>query len=122
MDNKHGYSGDRQTSTASVTRVKLVDESGPKSTHRKRVGESYEACITREAEGAVAELSPQLVSRQFGREYEERAARESCLLIVDRDHFHGEMLTLPRPMRLTRKLELHIALACTYIQLCNPPS
>ncbi|KAK5134377.1 hypothetical protein LTR08_006557 [Meristemomyces frigidus] len=60
----------------------------------------------------VAELSPQLAGQQFRKEYLERAERESCLVIVDRDHFHGELLTLPQTMKFTRKLELHVALAC----------
>ena len=153
MDNKNDASADCQASTASVIRVRLIDENASRSTNRKNVGATHEACIDHEAEHKavfdffrlprelrdeiykhslefkrklapqhyarmrgrkVAELSPQLVSRQFGREYSDRAERESCLVIVDRDHFHGELFKLPRPMRSTRKLELHVALACKY--------
>ncbi|KAK6388721.1 hypothetical protein LTR65_007394 [Meristemomyces frigidus] len=60
----------------------------------------------------VAELSLLLVSRQFRQEYLERAEQKTCLVIVDRDHYHGGMLQLPTPIKCARKLELHLALAC----------
>ncbi|KAK5124222.1 hypothetical protein LTR85_001925 [Meristemomyces frigidus] len=60
----------------------------------------------------IAEVSLQLVSKQFRQEYLERAERETCLVIVDRDHYHGEILRLPTPIKYAKKLELHLALAC----------
>lgn len=53
-----------------------------------------------------------LVNRQFHNEYLERAEKKTCLIIVDRDHYHGETLELPIPIKYARKLELHLALAC----------
>lgn len=52
------------------------------------------------------------VSHQFQQEYLECAETKTCLVIVDRDHYHGEMLELPTPVKYARKLELHLALAC----------
>ncbi|KAI7337466.1 hypothetical protein KC315_g2299 [Hortaea werneckii] len=53
-----------------------------------------------------------LINRQFRDEYLERAEKKTCLVIVDRDRYHGEPLKLPAIMKYTRKLELHLALAC----------
>ncbi|KAI7212189.1 hypothetical protein KC333_g7253 [Hortaea werneckii] len=53
-----------------------------------------------------------LINRQFRDEYLERAEKKTCLVIVDRDRYHGESLKLPAIMKYTRKLELHLALAC----------
>lgn len=63
----------------------------------------------------VADVSLLLVSHQFQQEYMEQAERNTCLLIVDRDHFHGENLKLPTPIKYARKLELYVALACEYL-------
>ena len=60
----------------------------------------------------VAQGSLLQINHQFRHEYLERAEKETCLVIVDRDHFHGEALELPTPVKYTRKLELHLALAC----------
>ncbi|TKA22895.1 hypothetical protein B0A50_07834 [Salinomyces thailandicus] len=53
-----------------------------------------------------------LLNSQFRDEYLEQAQKKTCLVIVDRDHYHGEPLKLPSVMKYAHKLELHLALAC----------
>lgn len=60
-------------------------------------------------------IDPRLltVSRQFKHEYSARAEQRTCLVIVDRVDFEGKLLKLPKPLMYVRKLELHLALACS---------
>ncbi|TKA76310.1 hypothetical protein B0A55_04198 [Friedmanniomyces simplex] len=60
----------------------------------------------------VAESSLLLVNKQFRREYFERAEHHTCLVIVDRPEFHGDLLKLPPAISYARSLELYLAIAC----------
>lgn len=53
-----------------------------------------------------------LVSRQFRAEYYETAERLSCLIVVDRNTYHGEPLRVPRGLTYIRRLEVFLATCC----------
>lgn len=57
-------------------------------------------------------LSLLLVSRQFRTEYHETAERLSCLIVVDRNTYHGEPLLVPRGLTYIRRLEVFLATCC----------
>ncbi|KAK0942127.1 hypothetical protein LTR29_006372 [Friedmanniomyces endolithicus] len=60
----------------------------------------------------VTEASLLLVSKQFSREYFERAQYHTCLIIVDRPEFHGDSFKIPRAISYARNVELFLAIAC----------
>lgn len=60
-------------------------------------------------------LIPELlrINRQFRDEYLESAAQKTALVIVDRAEYEGSPIELPQPLHYVRKLELHLAIACS---------
>ncbi|KAK3071954.1 hypothetical protein LTR53_007722 [Teratosphaeriaceae sp. CCFEE 6253] len=60
----------------------------------------------------VADASLLRVSKQFRREYLERAEHHTSLIIVDRPEYHGDIFKLPPAMRTARHLEVYLAIAC----------